>query len=105
MFTRAEVSGLAVPLLENKLFDITSNSLMKRCLDCIASHVLISGGVEIHESCFIGGNATLRNHITIGEKRVIRAGALLLSDAEPEGVYIGQATERSRISSTRLRKI
>ena len=71
----------------------------------IASHVVISGGVEIHESCFIGVNATLRDHITIGEKCVIGAGALLLSDAEPEGVYIGQATERSRVPSTRLKKI
>lgn len=71
----------------------------------IASHVVISGGVEIHESCFIGVNATLRDHIKVGEKCVIGAGALLLADAEPEGVYIGQATERSPVPSTRLRKI
>jgi len=71
----------------------------------IASHVVVSGGVEIYESCFIGVNATLRDHIKIGEKCVIGAGALLLSDAEPEGVYIGQATERSRVPSTRLKKI
>ena len=71
----------------------------------IASHVVVSGGVEIGESCFIGVNATLRDHIKIGRKCVIGAGALLLADAEPEGVYIGQSTERSRVSSTRLRKI
>lgn len=71
----------------------------------VASHVVISGGVEIHEYCFIGVNATLRDHIKIGEKCVIGAGVLLLSDAEPEGVYIGSTTERSRVPSTRLRKI
>ena len=71
----------------------------------IASHVVISGGVDIGESCFIGVNATLRDHIKVGEKCVIGAGALLLADAEPEGVYIGQATERARVPSTRLRKI
>ena len=71
----------------------------------IASHVVISGGVEIGEYCFIGVNATLRDHIKIGEKCVIGAGALLLADAEPEGVYIGQSTERSKVPSTRLRKI
>ncbi|MGZ3592470.1 MAG: acetyltransferase [Syntrophales bacterium] len=71
----------------------------------IASHVVISGGVEIGEQCFIGVNATLRDHIKIGEKCVIGAGALLLADAEPEGVYIGQATERSRVPSSRLRNI
>ena len=71
----------------------------------IASHVVVSGGVEIDESCFIGVNATLRDHIKVGEKCVIGAGALLLADAEPEGVYIGPATERAKVPSTRLRKI
>ena len=71
----------------------------------IASHVVVSGGVEIGEQCFIGVNATLRDHIKIGDKCVIGAGAILLADAEPEGVYIGSATERSKVPSTRLRKI
>jgi acetyltransferase-like isoleucine patch superfamily enzyme len=50
-------------------------------------------------------NATLRDHINVGERCVIGAGALLLADAEPEGVYLGAATERSKVPSTRLRKI
>lgn len=71
----------------------------------IASHIVISGGVEIGEQCFIGVNATLRDHIRVGARCVIGAGALLLEDAEPEGVYLGTATERARVPSTRLRKI
>jgi sugar O-acyltransferase (sialic acid O-acetyltransferase NeuD family) len=71
----------------------------------IASHVVISGGVEIGEACFIGVNATLRDHIKVGEKCVIGAGALLLADTEQGGVYMGQATERSRVPSSRLKKI
>lgn len=71
----------------------------------IASHVVISGGVEIGEQCFIGVNATLRDHITIGDKCVIGAGTLILSDAEPEGVYIGNTTNRSKVPSTKLRNI
>jgi sugar O-acyltransferase (sialic acid O-acetyltransferase NeuD family) len=71
----------------------------------ISSHVVISGGVEIHESCFIGVNATLRDHITIGEKCVVGAGTLLLANAEPNAVYIGQATKKSEIPSSRLRRI
>lgn len=71
----------------------------------IASHVVISGGVQIGEQCFIGVNATFRDHIKIGEKCVIGAGALLLADANPEGIYMGTATERSRVPSTKLRKI
>ena len=71
----------------------------------IASHVVVSGGVEIDESCFIGVNATLRDHIKVGKKCVVGAGALLLADAEPEGVYIGQATERAKVPSTRLKRV
>jgi sugar O-acyltransferase (sialic acid O-acetyltransferase NeuD family) len=71
----------------------------------IASHVVISGGVEIDEQCFIGVNATLRDHIKIGERSVIGAGSLLLSDSQPEGVYIVLASERSKVPSTRLRGI
>ena len=71
----------------------------------IASHVVVSGGVEIEESCFIGVNATLRDHIKLGRKCVIGAGALVLADVEPEGVYIGEATARSKVPSTRLRNI
>lgn len=69
----------------------------------VASHVVISGGVRIGESCFVGVNATLRDHITLGPRCVVGAGALLLADAEAEGVYMGAATERSRVPSTRLR--
>jgi sugar O-acyltransferase (sialic acid O-acetyltransferase NeuD family) len=71
----------------------------------IASHAVISGGVQIGEQCFIGVNATLRDHIKIGDRCVIGAGALILGDAEPDGVYVGAATERSKVPSTRLRKI
>jgi sugar O-acyltransferase (sialic acid O-acetyltransferase NeuD family) len=71
----------------------------------IASHIVISGGVTIKQSCFLGVNATVRDHVSIGEKCVIGAGALIMADAEPEGVYIGPATERSRVPSTRLKKL
>ena len=71
----------------------------------ISSHVVISGRVRIGEACFIGVNAMLRDHIQVGDRCVIGAGALLLEDAAAEGVYIGNATERSRVPSTRLRKI
>lgn len=71
----------------------------------ISSHVVISGGVEIGEQCFIGVNATLRDHIKVGEKCVIGAGALLLSSAEPNGIYKTESTERSRILSSKLKNL
>jgi sugar O-acyltransferase (sialic acid O-acetyltransferase NeuD family) len=71
----------------------------------IASHAVISGGVTIGEQCFIGVNATLRDHITVGDLCVIGAGTLLLSDAEPEGLYIGSETPLSKVKSTKLKRI
>ena len=71
----------------------------------ITSHVVVSGGTVVGEQCFLGVNSTLRDHITVGERCVLGAGTLLLSDAAPDGVYLGQATERSRVPSHRLPRI
>lgn len=71
----------------------------------IASHVVISGGVNVGEYCFVGVNATLRDHITIGERCVLGAGTLILGDAEAGGVYVGSASARSKIPSSRLKNL
>lgn len=71
----------------------------------LASHIVVSGGVHIGPSCFIGVNATLRDHISIGAECLIGAGALMLADAEPHGVYMAAATERSRVPSNRIKRI
>lgn len=71
----------------------------------IASHAVVSGCVEIGEQCFIGVNSTVRDHIKIGDKCVIGAGALILSDADPDGIYMGKATQRSSVPSSKLREI
>lgn len=70
----------------------------------ITSHVVISGGTVVGEQCFLGVNSTLRDHITVGERCVLGAGTLLLANAAPDGVYMSQATERSRVPSHRLPK-
>lgn len=71
----------------------------------IASQVVVSGGVQIGERCFIGVNATLRDHVKVGDRCVIGAGALLAEDAPPDGVYAAAAAERSRVPSSRLRRL
>lgn len=71
----------------------------------ISSHVVVSGGVTIEEQCFLGVNSTLRDGITIGEKSVIGAGAVILGNVDPHGVYITNKTERSRLPSSKLRGI
>jgi sugar O-acyltransferase (sialic acid O-acetyltransferase NeuD family) len=71
----------------------------------LASHVVISGGVEVGEQSFVGVNVTVRDHVRIGPRCVLGAGALLLQDADADGVYMGTGTERSRVPSSRLRGI
>jgi sugar O-acyltransferase (sialic acid O-acetyltransferase NeuD family) len=71
----------------------------------ISSHVVISGRVTIGERCFIGVNSTLRDNISVGSDCLLGAGTVLLSDAEPGGVYNPQPTARSKVPSNRLRRI
>jgi sugar O-acyltransferase (sialic acid O-acetyltransferase NeuD family) len=71
----------------------------------VASHVVVSGGVEIGEQCFIGVNATIRDAIKIGNRCVIGAGAILLKDADDDGLYVSSGTVRSKVPSSRLRNI
>jgi|TARA_R100000005_G_scaffold96339_1_gene82498 sugar O-acyltransferase (sialic acid O-acetyltransferase NeuD family) len=71
----------------------------------ISSHVVVSGGVRVEEQCFLGVNATLRDGITIGARSVIGAGTVILGNVDPEGVYITERTERSRLPSSKLRGI
>ena len=69
----------------------------------IASHAVISGRVTVGEYSFIGVNATIRDGVTINRECVIGAGALILGDTEPQGVYRATPTERSTVTSDRLR--
>jgi sugar O-acyltransferase (sialic acid O-acetyltransferase NeuD family) len=71
--------------------------------DCfITSHVVISGGVRIGSKCFIGVNATLRDHITLGESSIIGAGAVILRNVAPHSLYRTTGTELSAIPSHKV---
>ncbi len=59
----------------------------------ITSHVVISGHVTIGPYSFLGVNCTLRDGITIAPECVIGAGATVVKDTIPKGVYIGKAAE------------
>jgi sugar O-acyltransferase (sialic acid O-acetyltransferase NeuD family) len=59
----------------------------------LASHIVVSGYVHIHEYCFIGVNATLRNSITIAPETLIGAGAIIMQDTVEKGVYVPQRAE------------
>jgi UDP-3-O-[3-hydroxymyristoyl] glucosamine N-acyltransferase len=69
----------------------------------ISSHVVVSGGVRIGDYCFVGVNATFRDHISVGQRTVIGAGALIMKNTPDDSVFIEPATPRSEIQSESLR--
>jgi len=69
----------------------------------ITSHVVVSGGVRVEPYCFLGVNATIRDHIVIGRECVISAGAIILKDTVEKGVYTVVPAELSKVPSDRLR--
>lgn len=71
----------------------------------IASQAVISGSVTVGEGSFIGVNATIRDNVRIGARNVIGAATLILADTPDNGVFMGAATEMSRVPSNRLRSI
>ena len=71
----------------------------------IASHAVISGSVTIGDNSFIGVNATVADNLDVGARCVVGAGALLLRDAADDSVFPAAATEKSKVTSDRLRGI
>ncbi len=67
--------------------------------------MVISGGVKIGNNCFIGVNATLRDHITLGEATMVGAGAILIKDTLPKQVYRAPRSECMAITSDEIKKI
>ena len=59
----------------------------------IASHVVISGHATIGARSFVGVNATFRDGVTVAPDCVIGAGASIMKDTIPGGVYPGPRSE------------
>lgn len=68
----------------------------------LASHIVVSGYVRIGNNCFIGVNATLRNSITIAPETLIGAGAVIMKDTVPKGVYLPPRGELSKKTSDEI---
>jgi sugar O-acyltransferase (sialic acid O-acetyltransferase NeuD family) len=72
--------------------------------DCfIASHAVISGHVTIGRGSFVGVNATFRDGVTVAPECVIGAGAVILHDTVPKGVYKGPVSSPAPYRSDELR--
>jgi acetyltransferase-like isoleucine patch superfamily enzyme len=59
----------------------------------IASHVVISGFVDIGENCFAGVNATFANNLSIGTDCLVGAGAFVAKNVEADQVVKGRVSE------------
>jgi len=68
----------------------------------LASHIVVSGYARIRNNCFIGVNATLRNSITIAQETLIGAGAVIMKDTVPKGVYLPPRAELSEKTSDEI---
>jgi sugar O-acyltransferase (sialic acid O-acetyltransferase NeuD family) len=55
----------------------------------ISSHVVISGFCQIGDHCFLGVNSAFGDGLTVGHDCVVGAGAVVVRDAEPRRVYVG----------------
>ncbi|MEZ4914886.1 MAG: acetyltransferase [Chitinophagales bacterium] len=69
----------------------------------ITSHVVVAGFTHIEAYCFIGVNATLRDDITIGEKSLIGAGAVVVQNTVPESVIVPPASIQLKRKSSEVK--
>lgn len=59
----------------------------------LASHVVVSGFVEIGEYCFVGVNATFADNVRVRKNCLMGAGAMILRDTEEGKVYGSKMTK------------
>ena len=60
----------------------------------LASHAVVAGGATVGERCFLGLNSTIRNGVTVAPGCFVAAGALVIADTEPDGLYVGVPAQR-----------
>lgn len=71
----------------------------------IAAGACLGGGAQVEPRCFIGLNATVRDGVKVAEGCLVAAGALLVGDTEPDGLYIGVPAKRAPTPASKLPKV
>ena len=71
----------------------------------VSSHVVISGYCELGENCFVGVNSCLADHVRVASDCIIGAGAVVLKDTKPRGVYTGNPATPSKADSLAVFKV
>lgn len=69
----------------------------------ISSHVVVSGNCRVEEGCFIGVNATLHNGITLANRTLVAAGAIITKSTCEEEVWLPQRSHLFKKSSTEIK--
>lgn len=73
---------------------INNNTLLTHDINlgdfCFVGAGSVFGGcVEVGNNCFIGLNSTIRDHVHLGDKTLVGAGAVVIKNAGPESVLVG----------------
>ena len=68
----------------------------------IASHVVLSGRVRVGRYSFVGVNAAVAEGVTVAERNIIGAGALITRDTSENEVYQPERTKPARVPADRL---
>ncbi|HRP76097.1 MAG TPA: acetyltransferase [Rhodocyclaceae bacterium] len=61
----------------------------------VAGNAVIAGNARVGDSCVIGLSSTIRDDCRIARRCFIGAGAVVVSDTEEGGVYLGVPARRS----------
>ena len=63
----------------------------------VSSHVVISGFCEIGSSSFLGVNSCFADETKCAEDCVVGAGAVVVKNTKPGGVYVGNPARRMEL--------
>lgn len=69
---------------------------------CTLSDASLAGGVHVGDRTFIGTNASVKEHVRVGQRNVIGAGAVILLSTADDAVHAVHHTRASRVPSHRL---
>ena len=61
----------------------------------LAPRVAMAGACGVESYSFVGVNATLRDTVTVAERCVVGAGAVVARSTEPDGLYVGVPAKRA----------
>ncbi len=63
----------------------------------ISTNAVVNGHCHIAENCFVGSNATIIQGVSLAEKSVVGAGAVLLNSFLKTGTFIGNPAKEKKI--------